>query len=539
SYIGLSNLVDLRAMESDKNRILRIVRDTELAHPGIYLVEAFLTDAVDGDQAAKYLLQGYADNGIDVNFHQFVNDWKELVRLFLVENSHSRILSWFLKRKVARRDDFRCCLTRVPCRFWDVFPIIPPTAFCIREQRLYDMLGAFTTPFHQDLLKDQNLKNQPRNHLTLSKDAELVFSSGLIKFENLGRAKYEILYNNIGGKSPAIYTAQRIFDWRCDLADHSKSGIDSPDPGLLEIHSRLSCALKWTDIATKIDSRSCVRQSQRKESNPFTQTITTGLFAVWSKFPDFIRFQTYRFLRTAGSYFYGRTIPGVQRLPFGMYLKYGPENHAARHAGEFNALKLVRSQTSVPVPRPIDLLLSRTESFLVTSRIEGGPAGLAIDECSSEEMHLMAEDLRSWIAQLRSMKRDRDSEYAITNATGGPCLDYRISADPVGPFRSEEEFVESLRLGILPDLVHRTGYQIVFTHSDLNMRNILVKNGRITGIVDWENAGWFPEYWEYTKCHFAVTIQKRWLKMIDGVFENKYGTEEKIERQYWAYHSAW
>jgi RIO-like serine/threonine protein kinase len=89
---------------------------------------------------------------------------------------------------------------------------------------------------------------------------------------------------------------------------------------------------------------------------------------------------------------------------------------------------------------------------------------------------------------------DRDPKYAITNATGGPCLDYRISADPVGPFHSEKEFNESLKLGILPDLMHRTGHNIVFTHADLNMRNILVKDGRISGIVDWENAGWFPEY---------------------------------------------
>lgn len=80
-YIGLPRLVDLRAMESDKTRVLRIVRDTELAHPGLYLVEAFLNDAVDGDQAARYLLQRYADNGSDINFHQFVKDWKELVRL--------------------------------------------------------------------------------------------------------------------------------------------------------------------------------------------------------------------------------------------------------------------------------------------------------------------------------------------------------------------------------------------------------------------------------------------------------------------------
>jgi hypothetical protein len=58
--------------------------------------------------------------------------------LVCVENIHPRNLSWTLKKKVARRDEYRCCLTRLRCRFWktwDVFPIIPPTAFYIREVR--------------------------------------------------------------------------------------------------------------------------------------------------------------------------------------------------------------------------------------------------------------------------------------------------------------------------------------------------------------------------------------------------------------------
>jgi len=122
-----------------------------------------------------------------------------------------------------------------------------------------------------------------------------------------------------------------------------------------------------------------------------------------------------------------------------MYLTYGPELDAGRHAREFNALKLVRSQTGIPVPRPIDLLLSRTESFLVTSLIEGRPAGLGIEECSDQEMHQIARDLHSWIAELHAIKMDRDSKYAITNATGGPCLDYRISGNPVRPFHSEKK----------------------------------------------------------------------------------------------------
>jgi hypothetical protein len=149
----------------------------------------------------------------------------------------------------------------------------------------------------------------------------------------------------------------------------------------------------------------------------------------------------------------------------------------------------------------------------------------------------MAQDLRKWIAELHTIKRAIGSSFAISNSSGGACLDYRIGAEPVGPFHNENEFSEFLRLGILPNLVHRDDHRIVFTHSDLNMRNILVKNGRISGIVDWENAGWYPEYWEKTKCHFGVRLNQRWLKMVAAVFENKYGEELEIERQYWEYTS--
>ncbi|KAH7370217.1 kinase-like domain-containing protein [Rhexocercosporidium sp. MPI-PUGE-AT-0058] len=272
----------------------------------------------------------------------------------------------------------------------------------------------------------------------------------------------------------------------------------------------------WTHIATKINDRASLRRAQKIDTSYFIQTIFNISLAIWSKFPDFIRFQTYRFLRTTGAYLYGSTKTGVQRLPFGMYLKHGPQYHVKRHAGEFNALKLY---------------------LLVISRLEGEPAGLALDKCSDEEMYQIGQDLRSWIAELHAITIDRDPKYAITNASGGPCLDYRIGGDPVGPFPSENEFSESLRLGILPDLVHRTDHQIVFTHADLNLRNILVKDGKLSGIVDWENAGFFSEYWEYTKCYFGTSLAKRWLKVVDTVFENRYKAELEIERQYWAYHS--
>jgi len=68
-------------MDSDKIRALRIVRNAELVHPGFLLVEAFLNHAVDGDQAARYLLETYVDDGGDANLTRFLKDWKDLVRL--------------------------------------------------------------------------------------------------------------------------------------------------------------------------------------------------------------------------------------------------------------------------------------------------------------------------------------------------------------------------------------------------------------------------------------------------------------------------
>ena len=42
----------------------------------------------------------------------------------------------------------------------------------------------------------------------------------------------------------------------------------------------------------------------------------------------------------------------------------------------------------------------------------------------------------------------------------------------------------------------RTYYKICLTHGDLTPHNILVdENVRPVALIDWETAGWMPEYW--------------------------------------------
>ncbi|OQE44712.1 hypothetical protein PENCOP_c002G01014 [Penicillium coprophilum] len=51
----------------------------------------------------------------------------------------------------------------------------------------------------------------------------------------------------------------------------------------------------------------------------------------------------------------------------------------------------------------------------------------------------------------------------------------------------------------LLDMLPRSEHS-VFTHADIAPRNLMVdEQNIITGILDWESAGWYPDYWEYAQ----------------------------------------
>jgi len=65
-----------------------------------------------------------------------------------------------------------------------------------------------------------------------------------------------------------------------------------------------------------------------------------------------------------------------------------------------------------------------------------------------------------------------------------------------------------------------------------------VKDGKISGIVDWETAGWYPEWWEYTKCHFGIYGHKKWLEVIEEILPG-YQNELEAERELWKFVNPW
>ncbi|KAF3940906.1 hypothetical protein ABW19_dt0201546 [Dactylella cylindrospora] len=104
----------------------------------------------------------------------------------------------------------------------------------------------------------------------------------------------------------------------------------------------------------------------------------------------------------------------------------------------------------------------------------------------------------------------------IGSLNHSPLTDHRIATIPYGPFPSIPswlncEYLLGYVLRARPPEVYNRLYssltrrgpscRIVFTHSDLTPRNILVdgETGRITGIIDWDSAGWNVEWWEGVK----------------------------------------
>ncbi|OJZ90526.1 hypothetical protein ASPFODRAFT_56812 [Aspergillus luchuensis CBS 106.47] len=66
--------------------------------------------------------------------------------------------------------------------------------------------------------------------------------------------------------------------------------------------------------------------------------------------------------------------------------------------------------------------------------------------------------------------------------------------------RAPKRHVKNVLAGMLAS---QKRHNIVFTHGDFRHPNIMVNKGNVTGIVDWEFSGWYPEHWEF-KLHAIV-----------------------------------
>ena len=254
-------------------------------------------------------------------------------------------------------------------------------------------------------------------------------------------------------------------------------------------------------------------------------------------------------LQTLGRRLYGKPDDhsNAQRLPFGLYLKHTRELSESQN--EFNALKLVRQHTSIPAPAPLDFvsvpndLDGSSDAYILMSTLPGEPLSRCRDVIGDVDFEQMKFQMRDYLAQIRDIPQTVNPAMPICNTLGEAIRDTRVlGGEPAGSFPDEASFSQVLRFSDDPA---RRGHNVVFCHADLNPRNILVHQHRrsdgsfgwwVSGIVDWEMAGYYPEYWDNTKALFEGF---RWpLRYNDWVGEwfaefGGYSREVDVERRSW------
>lgn len=208
-------------------------------------------------------------------------------------------------------------------------------------------------------------------------------------------------------------------------------------------------------------------------------------------------------------------------------------------------MRYVANNTSIPVPKVQHAWHQDEVTYITMDFVDGEELHYAWHDLSQRAKRCVVDQLKGYLGQLRALKPP--NEGAVMSIIGGALRDgSRVGLENFGPFQNHDDFHQFLRGGgagvpvtkfekmrSVEKVVnsHRQRYTTKFTHGDFSTRNIMVKgDGTVTAIIDWDSAGWFPEYWEYTKAMFTPYAPDDWVESI-GEMTGRYDEQLAGERQ--------
>ncbi|KAI0202604.1 kinase-like domain-containing protein [Astrocystis sublimbata] len=181
------------------------------------------------------------------------------------------------------------------------------------------------------------------------------------------------------------------------------------------------------------------------------------------------------------------------------YITHPDGMGATDHPNEATALRFVKANTTIPVPEVLDSDWDR----ITFEYIEGQTLQQAWPVLTPDQRSEILDQLRDYIAQLRALKGTKLGRLngqgvvvpSIMMRSGGPFDDLAAFHEWLvrPPKRSKSQ---SIYWGQITTQL-KAEFSIVFTHGDIAARNIIVSDGKIVALLDWEFAGWYPEYWDY------------------------------------------
>lgn len=222
----------------------------------------------------------------------------------------------------------------------------------------------------------------------------------------------------------------------------------------------------------------------------------------------------------------------------------------------YMTLKFLHKQPNltIPLPKKVRTLSQPTDLiyFSLESRVPGDTLMQVWPSLSQEEKASYSSQLADVIRQLRQFTAPRpqkvngdqldDNIIGICHTSAaGNCfkIPYNVDVwfDGLGP---------DLRMGLSrihkttdPTIIEEKFQEVkacfpdcgpyVLTHGDLNLSNIIVKDGKIQGIIDWERAGYYP-WWMERRASYMVPndyadelFKPIWEELMPDIDAEKWG----------------
>ncbi|KAG5337961.1 hypothetical protein C0989_008564 [Termitomyces sp. Mn162] len=207
-------------------------------------------------------------------------------------------------------------------------------------------------------------------------------------------------------------------------------------------------------------------------------------------------------------------VPGpertVKRLTHNTVVKYQrPAYPYSDDSCEENAQNLLLAKSTIPIPRVHRLIKHETSVLLVMDYIPGQTLARVWPALSTWKKICIAWTLRGYIRQLRHLT-------APANTPPGPIarLAPQEAFTPVfghvrparGPFTSyshlaqyfnerQKRFADKYNLHL--DTPFDDSKPLVFSHQDINLRNVILGTDDRLWLIDWGCSGYYPEWFEY------------------------------------------
>lgn len=226
----------------------------------------------------------------------------------------------------------------------------------------------------------------------------------------------------------------------------------------------------------------------------------------------------------------------IMQLPFGLVLKWTDRTSIE----EAVAMRMARA-AGMPVPRVLscgehpNAPYNRFFSILMT-RLPGFPLENSGDSLLVESEDPWLFELKECVTSMRTWLTPYSD--SVCSAMGTSLRSSRVPNHIMGPFTNENEFhhfllspasghgfsttTEYVKALAQANEIRKYPHRITFTHGDLKAHNILVgDDGHLSGFLDWESAGWYPEYWDFITA-MRYGTNSWWSKVASWIGGDQY-----------------